>query len=73
MHCAIFVLLVWFFAPAASLEIVCGVYHNCVYEREQMAMKCWGWNGDGQLGLNETVANDRGNNEGEMASNLPLV
>ena len=35
------------------------------------AVKCWGGNGDGQLGYGDK--NDRGDDEGEMGDNLPVV
>ncbi len=33
--------------------------------------KCWGWNGDGQLGLGDKA--NRGDDPGEMGDNLPVV
>ncbi|MEN9579939.1 MAG: hypothetical protein RJA70_2948 [Pseudomonadota bacterium] len=55
--------------PAVS-ELVSGVNHTCAL-RTDGAVKCWGDNVAGQLGLGD--ANDRGDEAGEMGDDLPEV
>jgi alpha-tubulin suppressor-like RCC1 family protein len=47
-----------------------GDTHNCAILNDG-SLKCWGGNGDGQLGLGDTAA--RGNDSGEMGEFLPPV
>jgi alpha-tubulin suppressor-like RCC1 family protein len=50
--------------------IAAGGYHTCaILDTNQV--KCWGSNGAGQLGLDDTVF--RGNDPGEMGDALPIV
>jgi len=55
----------------ASLDIVTGGDHNCVFEPGQTGMVCWGENNYGQLGYGDT--NNRGDTAGEMGANLTIV
>ncbi len=45
-------------------------YHTCVI-LDNGKVKCWGWNGAGELGLGDTV--NRGDVAGTMGDNLPYV
>jgi MYXO-CTERM domain-containing protein len=45
-------------------------YHTCA-KLDDASLKCWGWNGIGQLGLGDTL--DRGDEPGEMGDALPPV
>ncbi len=45
-------------------------WHTCAI-LDNDKVKCWGWNGDGELGLGDT--NTRGDNPNEMGDNLPYV
>jgi hypothetical protein len=45
-------------------------YHTCAI-LDDLTTKCWGRNGDGQLGLGDT--NGRGDAAGEMGNSLPAV
>lgn len=47
-----------------------GDYHVCAI-LDNNKVKCWGWNGAGELGLGDTVT--RGDNANEMGNNLPYV
>ena len=55
------------------VEVAAGVYHTCARLENGMAraLKCWGRNDYGQLGLGDT--DDRGDGEGEMGDSLPAV
>jgi alpha-tubulin suppressor-like RCC1 family protein len=53
---------------ATSLSL--GYRHACAV-LDNGDLKCWGWNGQGQLGLGQTA--DRGDAAGEMGDALPRV
>jgi alpha-tubulin suppressor-like RCC1 family protein len=44
--------------------------HTCA-RLSDGSLKCWGFNGYGELGLGDTT--NRGDNPGEMGDNLPTV
>jgi E3 ubiquitin-protein ligase HERC3 len=50
--------------------IAAGAFHTCVL-LDTAALKCWGNNAYGQLGLGNTA--DRGANQNQMGDNLPAV
>jgi len=54
----------------AATAISAGQYHTCAILDEK-SVKCWGHNGNGQLGLGDR--NTRGDASGEMGDNLPAV
>ena len=51
-------------------HIALGGLHSCALLSDD-TVKCWGGNGQGQLGLGDT--NNRGDNWGEMGNSLPAV
>jgi len=51
-------------------QITSGEYHNCVITTTNK-VKCWGYNGNGMLGLGHI--NNMGDNAGEMGNSLPYV
>jgi len=51
-------------------SISCGKQHNCVVLTNEQ-IKCWGRNGSGQLGYEDTTT--RGDGSGDMGSNLDTV
>jgi cysteine-rich repeat protein len=53
-----------------ATAITTGSAHTCARLNDG-TIKCWGWNGFGQLGLG--VSGDRGDETGEMGDNLPTV
>jgi cysteine-rich repeat protein len=56
-------------ASEMVVAIATGYYHMCVLTGG--AVKCWGDNSNGQLGLGDTIS--RGDNAGEMGTDLPAV
>ena len=52
-----------------ATAIAAGDYHNCAL-LDNASVKCWGYNGAGQLGIDNTTT--MGDNTGEMAV-LPTV
>jgi len=55
------------------VEVAAGSYHTCarLEDGATRAVKCWGWNDYGQLGLGDV--NDQGDQGGEMGSSLRAV
>lgn len=53
-----------------ATQISCNGLHTCVV-LESGDLKCWGKNNYGQLGLGD--AENRGDDSGEMGTNLPLI
>jgi alpha-tubulin suppressor-like RCC1 family protein len=51
-------------------KLAAGSAHNCAI-LSNTQLKCWGWNGFGQLGLGTTLS--RGDDGGEMGTSLPAV
>lgn len=56
--------------PLTALDLSLGYQHGCAL-LESGALKCWGLNESGQLGLGDLAS--RGNAPGEMGDNLPAV
>ena len=52
------------------LDLTSGDNHNCVL-LDDLTIKCWGYNGSGQLGLGDSSI--RGNASGDMGDNLPEI
>jgi E3 ubiquitin-protein ligase HERC3 len=57
-------------AGRTAVEVSIGSNHACA-RLDNGQVKCWGNNGQGQLGLGDTVT--RGDNPGEMGSALPAL
>ena len=53
-----------------ALSVVAGYGHTCAL-LDDGSVKCWGFNGFGQLGLGDTAP--RGDEPGEMSNSLPAV
>lgn len=51
-------------------KVVAGYFHTCVIFSDASS-KCFGWNGDGQLGKNNVI--DLGDNPGEMGDQLLAI
>jgi len=51
-------------------SVTTGYYHTCAVSTDN-ELKCWGENGNAQLGLGDTA--DRGKTAGTIPSNLPVV
>ncbi|GIM11546.1 hypothetical protein Vretimale_15034 [Volvox reticuliferus] len=54
-----------------ATHITAGMYHTCVLLQPGGIIKCWGYNGNGQLGLGDMEW--RGDQAGEMGAALPAV
>lgn len=50
--------------------VAMGDYHTCAI-LDNNKVKCWGWNGDGELGYEDTMT--RGDAPNQMGDNLPYV
>ncbi len=57
-------------APVAARSLTAGAAHACALSATGV-VRCWGFNGNGQLGLGDTL--DRGDGPNEMGGNLPAV
>jgi len=55
-----------------ATTIACGWYHTCAILASKK-VKCWGYNGYGNLGLGDTVARGTGLTGGGMGAELPAV
>lgn len=56
--------------PGRAVEVSAGEELSCA-RFDNGVLRCWGWNGAGQLGLGDTVS--RGGMPGQMGANLPPV
>ncbi|GLI67485.1 hypothetical protein VaNZ11_011664 [Volvox africanus] len=60
------------FGPGLTpTSIAGGCFHMCAILQPGGVVKCWGYNGNGQLGLGDTLS--RGDERGEMGANLAAV
>ena len=57
-------------AARKAVSIAAGYYHTCAV-LDDASVKCWGYSGNGQLGLGDT--NTRGTSSNQMGDNLPVV
>jgi alpha-tubulin suppressor-like RCC1 family protein len=57
-------------APLTAKDLGSGLYHNCAVLNNG-SLKCWGYNGDGELGLGDVT--NRGLAAGSMGDSLPTV
>jgi hypothetical protein len=57
-------------SPLRALAVSTGLLHTCAL-LDNHRIKCWGSNGDGELGLGDT--RDRGKTAADMGDNLPFV
>ena len=55
-----------------AVSIAAGTYHNCAL-LQTGKVKCWGYNGMGNLGLGDTVNRGDGGAGGEMGQLLPYT
>ncbi|RLT20932.1 MAG: hypothetical protein DWI30_08640, partial [Chloroflexi bacterium] len=55
---------------SAPIQVTAGANFNCALLYDG-SVKCWGYNGEGQLGLGDM--DDRGNDTNEMGDYLPVV
>lgn len=55
---------------SAPIQVTAGANFNCALLYDG-SVKCWGYNGDGQLGLGDM--DDRGDDTNEMGDYLPVV
>lgn len=60
----------WLHATSPAPRVTAGGYHTCAL-LEAGGIKCWGYNGDGELGVGDTAF--RGDQAGEMGVALPMV
>ena len=57
-------------AGRTAVSIACGPYYSCAV-LDDGSVKCWGDNGDGELGIGDDY--DRGDDEYEMGDNLTAI
>jgi hypothetical protein len=57
-------------SPLRALAVSTGLFHTCAL-LDNHRIKCWGGNGDGELGLGDK--RDRGATAADMGDNLPFV
>jgi len=57
-------------AGRTALQVTAGDAYTCA-RLDDGSVKCWGYNGSGQLGLGDTQS--RGDAAGELGANLPVV
>ena len=55
---------------SSDTAIAAGQYHSCAI-LDNGSVKCWGYNNNGQLGIDNTT--NMGDNSSEMGDNLPVV
>jgi alpha-tubulin suppressor-like RCC1 family protein len=57
-------------AGRTATALAAGMWHNCAI-LDNLSVKCWGLNSNGQLGVGDT--NNRGDSNGEVGNNLPVA